>query len=99
MLTLPSSGMRFLRKNECKRHMTSHAGFKPYVCMLCAPLQEKSFVRQDLLKRHMKVAHGMKPEQWPDRRRKVRNEQESEASPVLEYPGFDNVCMMDVVGQ
>lgn len=64
--------MRFLRKNECKRHMSSHVGIKPYTCPICAPFQDKSFVRQDLLKRHMKVTHGAIPEQWPDRRKKPR---------------------------
>ena len=64
--------MRFLRKNECKRHMSSHVGIKPYVCTICAPFQDKSFVRQDLLKRHIKVTHGAVPEQWPDRRKKPR---------------------------
>ena len=62
--------MRFLRKNECKRHMSSHIGIKPYTCTICAPYQEKSFVRQDLLKRHIKVTHGAQSEQWPDGRRK-----------------------------
>ncbi|RPD67276.1 hypothetical protein L227DRAFT_492187 [Lentinus tigrinus ALCF2SS1-6] len=51
-------GMRFLRKNECKRHEAGHGGRKPFSCSLCAPYQEKSFVRQDLLKRHLRVAHG-----------------------------------------
>lgn len=53
------SGMRFLRKNECKRHVSSHGGAKPFKCPICAPTQDKSFVRQDLLKRHMKVTHGV----------------------------------------
>lgn len=57
------SGMRFLRKNECKRHTSSHGGQKPFRCPICAPFQDRSFVRQDLLKRHMKVTHGV------DRRR------------------------------
>ena len=85
--------MHFLRKNECKRHMTSHAGFKPFICTLCAPYQEKSFVRQDLLKRHMKVTHGIKPEFWPDRRRRNKTAQEEpEATPPLEdYAGFEDV--------
>ncbi len=39
--------------------MSSHAGFKPYVCTVCPPFLGKSFVRQDLLKRHMKVTHGI----------------------------------------
>ncbi|TFK92207.1 hypothetical protein K466DRAFT_626854 [Polyporus arcularius HHB13444] len=51
-------GMRFLRKNECKRHEAGHGGRKPFSCPICAPYQEKSFVRQDLLKRHLRVAHG-----------------------------------------
>ncbi|CAL1700903.1 unnamed protein product [Somion occarium] len=50
-------GMRFLRKNECKRHATSHDGIKPYVCTVCPPERNRSFVRQDLLKRHLKVTH------------------------------------------
>ncbi len=50
--------MRFLRKNECKRHEAGHGGRKPFSCPICAPYQEKSFVRQDLLKRHLRVAHG-----------------------------------------
>ena len=85
--------MRFLRKNECKRHMSSHGGFKPFVCNLCAPFQQKSFVRQDLLKRHMKVTHGVKPDHWPDRRRKAKRGQEEdvEDSPALsEYTGMDD---------
>ena len=53
------SGMKFLRKNECKRHESSHEGRKPYSCEICAPVQDRSFVRQDLLKRHMRVTHGM----------------------------------------
>ena len=53
------SGMKFLRKNECKRHESSHEGRKPYSCQICAPFQERSFVRQDLLKRHMRVSHGV----------------------------------------
>ncbi|PSS35436.1 hypothetical protein PHLCEN_2v1591 [Hermanssonia centrifuga] len=69
---LNPGGMRFLRKNECKRHMSSHAGFKPYSCPICAPYQDKSFVRQDLLKRHMKVTHGIRADQWSSRRRKVK---------------------------
>ena len=52
------SGMKFLRKNECKRHESSHEGKKPYSCEICAPFQDRSFVRQDLLKRHLRVAHG-----------------------------------------
>ena len=65
--------MRFLRKNECKRHMSSHVGLKPYQCPICAPYQDKSFVRQDLLKRHMKVTHaGAMPEAWPGRRKRAR---------------------------
>ena len=84
--------MRFLRKNECKRHMSSHGGFKPFVCTLCAPYQQKSFVRQDLLKRHMKVTHGVKPEHWPDRRRKAKADHDDiEDSPAIsEYTGGDD---------
>ena len=91
--------MRFLRKNECKRHMTSHAGFKPFICTLCAPYQEKSFVRQDLLKRHMKVTHGVKPDFWPDRRRRTKTEQEEmDVSPsVDDFGGPDDVCMVDAL--
>ena len=53
------SGMRFLRKNECKRHEASHDGAKPFECPVCAPMQHRSFARQDLLKRHMRVTHGV----------------------------------------
>ena len=56
---LSNSGMKFLRKNECKRHESSHEGRKPYSCSICAPLQDRSFVRQDLLKRHLRVTHGL----------------------------------------
>lgn len=51
--------MRFLRKNECKRHEASHSGHKPYVCHACPDDADKAFVRQDLLKRHLKRAHGL----------------------------------------
>lgn len=51
--------MKFLRKNECKRHESSHEGRKPFSCGLCAPTQDRSFVRQDLLKRHLRVSHGV----------------------------------------
>ena len=91
--------MRFLRKNECKRHMSSHAGFKPFTCNLCPAYQEKSFVRQDLLKRHMKVTHGMKPEDWPDRRRKKAEHANADDSPMVEddYAGIDDGCVpMDI---
>lgn len=64
--------MRFLRKNECKRHMSSHVGVKPFQCPICAPFQDKSFVRQDLLKRHIKVTHGALPDSMPDRRKRAR---------------------------
>ena len=72
--------MRFLRKNECKRHMSSHVGLKPYQCPICAPYQDKSFVRQDLLKRHLKVTHGVTTNLWPDRRRKVKQEAKENVS-------------------
>ena len=76
--------MRFLRKNECKRHMSSHVGIKPFSCPICAPFQDKSFVRQDLLKRHMKVTHGAIPEQWPDRRKRARLNEEPPAPEVAD---------------
>ena len=92
--------MRFLRKNECKRHMSSHGGYKPYTCNLCAPFQVKSFVRQDLLKRHMKVTHGVLPEQWPDRRRRKMNQAaaavEEAESPVVEDLMYPDDCMMEM---
>ena len=58
-MCLRLSGMKFLRKNECKRHESSHEGLKPFSCRLCAPFHERSFVRQDLLKRHLRVSHGV----------------------------------------
>lgn len=67
--------MRFLRKNECKRHTSSHGGQKPFRCPICAPFQDRSFVRQDLLKRHMKVTHGVL-----DRRKRAKILEESEAA-------------------
>ena len=70
------SGMRFLRKNECKRHEVGHEGRKPFSCTLCAPYQEKSFVRQDLLKRHLRVAHG--PQGAATRKRKGNLKDEDE---------------------
>ena len=54
------SSMRFLRKNERKRHEASHTGDRPYVCDIC-PHKEKTFVRLDLLKRHLKRTHNMDP--------------------------------------
>lgn len=79
---LALSGMRFLRKNECKRHMSSHTGEKPFACTICDPRRNKSFVRQDLLKRHLKVTHGVTPDFWPDRRRKVKQEAENTPLPL-----------------
>jgi len=63
--------MRFLRKNECKRHEGSHGGRKPFACPICAPYQDRAFVRQDLLKRHMRVSHGVVPDP-ADRRKRIR---------------------------
>lgn len=63
------SGMRFLRKNECKRHESSHEGRKPFSCQICAPFQDRSFVRQDLLKRHMRVTHGVNDTSRASRKR------------------------------
>jgi uncharacterized Zn-finger protein len=51
--------MRFLRKNECKRHEASHSGERPFVCGVCPSYEDKTFVRQDLLKRHLKRAHNI----------------------------------------
>ena len=59
LMCLRLSGMKFLRKNECKRHEASHDGAKPFECPVCAPMQHRSFARQDLLKRHMRVTHGV----------------------------------------
>lgn len=48
------SEMRFLRKNECKRHeMTGHACSRPFVCTFCSA----AFNRQDLRKRHILRTH------------------------------------------
>ncbi|TCD70840.1 hypothetical protein EIP91_001530 [Steccherinum ochraceum] len=75
--------MKFLRKNECKRHTTSHGGIKPYVCYICAPYQEKSFVRQDLLKRHIKVTHGERGESGRRRKRvKLENSKQEPSTPT-----------------
>jgi hypothetical protein len=52
------SQMRFLRRNECKRHEAGHSGLKPFVCRLCLPPAAK-FARQDLLTRHARRAHGI----------------------------------------
>lgn len=85
--------------------MSSHAGFKPFVCTLCAPYQEKCFVRQDLLKRHMKVTHGVKPENWPDRRRRRAKAEEVDSgvedSPADDGGGFEveNAYMMDLAAE
>ncbi|KAH9938255.1 uncharacterized protein B0H18DRAFT_966256 [Fomitopsis serialis] len=68
------SGMRFLRKNECKRHEASHDGAKPFECMICAPVQHRSFARQDLLRRHMRVTHGVTGESAVDRRKRMRTD-------------------------
>lgn len=68
--------MRFLRKNECKRHMTSHGGIKPYSCHICPPEKEKSFVRQDLLKRHIKVTHANGAIEYGRRRKRIKLEKE-----------------------
>lgn len=90
-----NSGMRFLRKNECKRHMSSHVGVKPYTCPICAPYQEKSFVRQDLLKRHMKVTHGVLPQLLPDRRKRARVEDESPIPGPSNYEDAVEYMVMD----
>ncbi len=65
--------MRFLRKNECKRHESSHEGRKPFSCQICAPFQDRSFVRQDLLKRHMRVTHGVNDASRASRKRRDEN--------------------------
>ena len=52
------SQMKFLRRNECKRHEAGHSGLKPFVCRLCSPPAAK-FARQDLLTRHARRAHGI----------------------------------------
>ncbi|KAI0719653.1 hypothetical protein C8T65DRAFT_636051 [Cerioporus squamosus] len=58
-------GMRFLRKNECKRHENGHGGRKPF-----------SFVRQDLLKRHLRVAHGAQGAVTRKKRGTVKDEED-----------------------
>ena len=50
--------MRFLRRNECKRHEANHLGTKPYECDICKAPNVK-FARRDLLTRHMKRTHGI----------------------------------------
>jgi len=60
--------MRFLRKNECKRHEASHSGERPFVCAVCPPCEDKTFVRQDLLKRHLKRAHNIEPTEKQNQR-------------------------------
>ena len=68
--------MRFLRKNECKRHESSHEGKKPFSCPICAPFQERCFVRQDLLKRHLRVTHGVQDEKRRKKGLVIKNENE-----------------------
>lgn len=76
------SGMRFLRKNECKRHESSHEGRKPFSCQICAPFQDRSFVRQDLLKRHMRVTHGVNDTSRASRKRMdLRKDEDAENWP------------------
>lgn len=72
--------MKFLRNNECKRHASSHTGFKPFVCDLCPPERYRAFVRQDLLKRHLKVTHRMNgPTRKPrGRKRKLADSDDEE---------------------
>ncbi|KAJ7774263.1 hypothetical protein DFH07DRAFT_800825 [Mycena maculata] len=47
--------LRFLRKNELKRHERVHDNSRPFVCL--EPECKKAFRRHDLLTRHLKSMH------------------------------------------